>query len=46
MCIDSFVFADNINMLRFLIKNEFRSVDIQCHARADGMVLIKLGKHI
>lgn len=44
--IDSFVFADNKNMLRLLIKNEFRPVDIQYHARADGMDLIKLRKYI
>jgi ribosomal protein S18 acetylase RimI-like enzyme len=45
-CIDSFVFADNKNMLRLLIKNDFRPVDIQYHARADGMDLIKLRKYI
>jgi ribosomal protein S18 acetylase RimI-like enzyme len=44
--IDSFVFADNKNMLRLLIKNDFRPVDIQYHARADGMDLIKLRKYI
>jgi ribosomal protein S18 acetylase RimI-like enzyme len=44
--IDSFVFADNKNMLRLLIKNDFRPVDIQYHARADGMDLIKLRKFI
>jgi ribosomal protein S18 acetylase RimI-like enzyme len=45
-CIDSFVFADNKNMLRLLIKNDFRPVNIQFHARADGMDLIKLRKYI
>jgi ribosomal protein S18 acetylase RimI-like enzyme len=44
--IDSFVFADNKNMLRLLIKNDFRPVDIQYHARADGMDLIKRRKFI
>jgi len=45
-CVDSFVFADNKNMLRLLIKNDFRPIDIQYHARADGMDLIKLRKYI
>jgi ribosomal protein S18 acetylase RimI-like enzyme len=45
-CIDSSVFADNKNMLRLLIKNDFRPIDIQYHARADGMDLIKLRKYI
>mgnify|MGYP001584945577 CR=1 FL=1 len=45
-CIDSFVFADNKNMLRLLIKNDFKPVDIQHQARADGMDLIKLRKYI
>lgn len=45
-CIDSFVFADNKNMLRLLIKNDFRPVDIKYHSRADGMDLIKLRKYI
>lgn len=45
-CVDSFVFADNKNMLRLLIKNDFLPVDIQYHARADGMDLIKLRKYI
>jgi ribosomal protein S18 acetylase RimI-like enzyme len=40
--IDSFVFADNKDMLRLLIKNDFRPADIQYHARADGMDLIRL----
>ena len=44
--IDSFVFADNKKMLRLLIKNDFRPIDIQFHARADGMDLIKLRKYI
>jgi len=44
--IDSFVFADNQNMLRLLIKNDFRPIDIQFHAKADGMDLIKLRKYI
>lgn len=46
ICVDSFVFADNKNMLRLLIKNDFRPIDIQYHARADGMDLIKLRKYI
>ena len=45
-CVDSYVFADNKNMLRLLIKNDFRPVDIQYHARADGMDLIKLRKYL
>ena len=45
-CVDSFVFADNKNMLRLLIKNGFRPIDIQYHARADGMDMIKLRKYI
>jgi len=45
-CIDSLVFADNKNMLRLLIKNDFRPIDIQHHARADGMDLVKLRKYI
>ncbi|NMC60260.1 MAG: GNAT family N-acetyltransferase [Candidatus Methanofastidiosa archaeon] len=44
--IDSFVFADNKKMLRLLIKNDFRPVDIQFHARADGMDLMKLRKYL
>jgi N-acetylglutamate synthase-like GNAT family acetyltransferase len=44
--IDTLVFADNKNMLRLLIKNDFRPIDIQYHARADGMDLIKLRKCI
>jgi ribosomal protein S18 acetylase RimI-like enzyme len=44
--IDSFVFADNKEMLKLLIKNNFRPIDIQFHARADGMDLIKLRKYI
>jgi ribosomal protein S18 acetylase RimI-like enzyme len=44
--IDSFVFADNKNMLRLLIKNDFRPVAIEFHARADGMDVIKLRKYI
>jgi ribosomal protein S18 acetylase RimI-like enzyme len=44
--IDSFVFADNKKMLGLLIKNEFRPIDMQFHARADGMDLIKLRKYI
>jgi ribosomal protein S18 acetylase RimI-like enzyme len=45
-CVDSLVFTDNKNMLRLLIKNDFRPIDIQYHARADGMDLIKLRKYI
>jgi ribosomal protein S18 acetylase RimI-like enzyme len=44
--IDSFVFTDNKKMLRLLIKNDFRPIDIQFHARADGMDIIKLRKDI
>lgn len=44
--IESFVFADNTKMLRLLIKNDFRPIDIQFHARADGMDLIKLRKYL
>lgn len=44
-CIDSFVFADNKNMLRLLIKNDYHPVDIQHHARADEMDLVKLRKY-
>lgn len=44
--IDSFVFADNKKMLRLLIGNDFRPIDIQFHARADGMDLIKLRKYL
>lgn len=44
--IDSFVFADNKKMLRLLIKNDFRPVEIQFHARADGMDVIKLRKYL
>jgi len=43
---DTFVFADNKKMLRLLIKNDFMPIDIQFHARADGMDLIKLRKYI
>lgn len=45
-CVDSLVFADNKNMLRLLIKNDFRPINIQFHARADGMDLVKLRKYI
>ena len=41
-CIDSFVFADNKNMLRLLIKSNFRPVEVLHSARADGMDLVKL----
>jgi ribosomal protein S18 acetylase RimI-like enzyme len=44
--VETIVFADNKNMLRLLIKNDFRPIDIQFHARADGMDLIKLRKYI
>jgi len=44
--IDSFVFADNKKMLRLLIGNDFRPIDIQFNARADGMDLIKLRKYL
>lgn len=40
------VFADNKKMLRLLIKNDKRPIDIQFHARADGMDLIKLRKYL
>lgn len=43
---DVFVFADNKNMLRLLINNDFKPVDIQYHMRADGMDLIKLKKYL
>jgi len=33
-------------VLRLLIKNDFRPIDIQFHARADGMDLVKLRKYI
>jgi ribosomal protein S18 acetylase RimI-like enzyme len=45
-CIDTLVFSDNKDMLRLLIKNDFRPIDIQHHARADGMNLMKLRKYI
>jgi len=41
-CIDSFVFADNKSMLRLLIKNNFRPIEVLHAARADGMDLVKL----
>jgi ribosomal protein S18 acetylase RimI-like enzyme len=41
-CVDSFVFADNKNMLRLLIQNNFRPIEILHAARADGMDLVKL----
>jgi len=41
-CIDSFVFADNKNMLRLLIKNNFRPIKLLHAARADGMDLVEL----
>ncbi len=44
--IESFVFSDNKKMLRLLIKNDFRPIDIQFHSRADGMDLIKLKKYL
>lgn len=44
--IDSFVFADNKKMLRLLINNDFRPIDIKFHTRADGMDLIKLRKYL
>lgn len=43
-CINCSVFADNKNMLRLLIKNDFRPLEIQHHARADGMDMLKLRK--
>jgi ribosomal protein S18 acetylase RimI-like enzyme len=45
-CIDSFVFSDNKNMLRLLIKNDFKPIEIKHHKRADGMDLVKLRKYI
>jgi ribosomal protein S18 acetylase RimI-like enzyme len=45
-CIDTLVFSDNKNMLRLLIKNDFRPIELQNHARADGMDLVKLRKTI
>jgi len=45
-CIDTLVFADNKNMLRLLIKKDFRPIDIIHHSRADGMDLIKLRKYL
>ena len=45
-CIDVLVFSDNKNMLRLLIKNDYRPIDIQHQARADGMDLVKLRKYI
>ncbi len=44
--IDSFVFVDNKKMLRLLIKNDFIPVEIQSHARADGMDLLKLRRYL
>jgi ribosomal protein S18 acetylase RimI-like enzyme len=45
-CIDSFVFSDNKIMLRLLINNDFKSIEIKYHKRADGMDLVKLRKYI
>jgi ribosomal protein S18 acetylase RimI-like enzyme len=45
-CIDTFVFSDNKNMLRLLIKNDYLPVGIQYHQRADGMDLLKLSKYL
>jgi ribosomal protein S18 acetylase RimI-like enzyme len=44
--VDTSVFADNKNMLRLLIKNNFIPIDIQYKARADGMDLLKLRKYL
>jgi ribosomal protein S18 acetylase RimI-like enzyme len=41
-CVDTLVFADNKNMLRLLIKKDFRPIEITHHSRADGMDLIRL----
>jgi ribosomal protein S18 acetylase RimI-like enzyme len=43
--VDTVVFADNKNMLRLLLKNDFIPVGIEHHARADGMDLIKLRRY-
>ncbi|MEI6048445.1 MAG: GNAT family N-acetyltransferase [Bacteroidota bacterium] len=45
-CVDSLVFADNKDMLRLLIKNDFIPIDIQYNARADGADIIKLRKYL
>jgi ribosomal protein S18 acetylase RimI-like enzyme len=45
-CMDTFVFADNKNMLRLLIKNDYLPVGMQYHQRADGMDLLKLRKYL
>jgi ribosomal protein S18 acetylase RimI-like enzyme len=45
-CIDTLVFADNKNMLRLLIKKDFRPIEIIHHSRADGMDLIKLRTYL
>jgi ribosomal protein S18 acetylase RimI-like enzyme len=45
-CVDSLVFADNKDMLRLLIKNDFIPIDIQRNARADGSDIIKLRKYL
>ena len=42
ICVDTLVFTDNKNMLRLLIKKDFRPIEIIHHSRADGMDLIKL----
>lgn len=44
--IDSFVFADNKNMLRLLLRNDFLPVDLQFHARADGTDLVKMKRYL
>lgn len=45
-CVSTFVFADNKNMLRLLLKNDFIPVDIMHHSRADGADLVKLNYYL
>lgn len=44
--VDASVYSDNKRMLRLLIKNDFRPIDIKFHVRADGMDMIKLRRYI
>jgi ribosomal protein S18 acetylase RimI-like enzyme len=44
--VDTFVFSDNKNMLRLLMKNDFMVIDISHHMRADGMDLLKLRRYL
>jgi ribosomal protein S18 acetylase RimI-like enzyme len=44
--IETFVFSDNKNMLRLLLKNDYRIIEIHNQARADGMDVIKLKKYL